>query len=111
VGGGADNAAVALLFHDFSGCPGTIKGTVEMGLHYKVPITGGNFVDRLDAENAGIIDKYVETAEFIESGPDDLIGTFFGSNAVIASYGGAAGLDDIGDHLVGSGGGNADAVM
>ena len=67
----AHHAAVALLAHVRPGRRGDVVGAVEVDVDHRVPEVGRHVVERLVAEDAGVVDDDVDASEGVERGLHD----------------------------------------
>ena len=71
-----------------------------MHLHHQVPLFLGHVIHHLVAENAGVVDQYIQPAEAVHGGLDDVLAAGYGSHRVIVGYGFPTLLLDFGYHLI-----------
>ena len=67
---------------------------VEMHFHHQVPLFLGHVVYHLVAENAGVVDQYIQLAEFIHGGFDNVLAAGQRGHRVVVGYGFSAFLLD-----------------
>lgn len=72
-GGGVDDTAVLLLAEVRPGGAGDLVGTVDVDLHDEVPVLILEVLEAGVAEDAGVVDDDVDTAESLDGGVDDLV--------------------------------------
>ncbi len=90
--------AEALLLHDGPGRAGGLEGAFEVHLHDQVPVEVRHFAETHIAENAGVVDQHVHTAESLHRGINDFVSELDG---VVIGDGLAAEFSDFFDDFVG----------
>ena len=81
-GRGRDDAAVALLAHDLPRRSGHVECAAQVDVEDRVDQVGAHVVERLVAQDAGIVDDDVDRAERVDGGLDDRLATLWGSDRV-----------------------------
>ena len=96
---GVDDAAVALLAHVDPGRAGDVERALEVHVEHRVDQVGRHVVERLVAQDAGVVDDDVDLAERVDGGLDDGLAALGRGDGVVVGHGLAAGRLDLVDDL------------
>lgn len=96
--GRVDNTTILLLEHVRPGSLGHLVGAAQVDVEDRVPQVVVHVCESLVAQNTGVVDQDINTAEGIDSGLDDILAIFAGC---LVANSLAAHLLDLLDHGLG----------
>src|ERR1035437_9637665 len=92
---GVDNASISLLAHQTKRRLRDVERSLEVNVQYLVDQRGVHFVKRPVAQDAGIVDQYVDAAKRVEGTLHNRRATFCGGDTVVVRCRNATEGDDL----------------